>query len=157
MKNLAIAALLALAVLPGCKNRDWNVLAPSVFNTPTPSVPSATGVFRGPISDSTLSTTAELASTQSGSTVTGTVTFWSGSTLQATGNLTGTMSGTTLSFSIDFPAGSYVCCQLCNSFVSGIGTVSWGGMSGTYSGAFGSGPIYCSGPITGGVFNLTRQ
>lgn len=135
-------------------------------NSPmAPSTPaSMIGTWTGSASDSTSSAgggsmmgqagmgTMTWQLTQSGSTVTGSMSF-SGLQGMMAGSFSGTMVGEDMTFTMDMPAGSMMSSG-CTARATGTAhmLVSTGTMTGTYTGS-----NSCSGAFTNGQMTMTRR
>ncbi len=119
--------------------------------TPTDSTTAAlgTGGMMGQAGMGTL--TWQL--TQSGSNVTGTMSFSGMSSSMMRGTISGTMSGQDMTFTMDMPAGSMMS-GTCSAHSSG--TAHMDGVAMTMTGSY-SGTNSCAGPFNNGQMAMTRR
>jgi uncharacterized protein (TIGR03437 family) len=122
--------------------------------TVNPATPAITlnGTYSGDASDSSGPGTMIWRLTQTGSSVSGTMTGIGGSAV-FNGNITGTLSGTTLTFTIVVPPGGISGLPSCSITITGSAlNVTSTTIKGTYSGTG-----TCTPPFTNGQFTLSKQ
>ena len=135
--------------------------------SPSPSPSSVTGSWTGTSSDSTGQEKLVWNVTQTGNTMTGTMSFSdTGRSMMGSGSMQGTINGSTVSFHMAVPNGGFSgMMSSCAMSVDGQATMSDDGhtMTGTYSGNMsgmmsGGGMMNqsCGGAMTSGKFTLTR-
>jgi hypothetical protein len=164
-RNEPVPQLIRRTAMPAL-TRPWVALAAiaaaacgsysPTTGTVTPPV-DLTNTWSGSNSNSGGSGSVTEQLTQSGSTVTGTISGTSldaGVTVTYTGTLTGTISGSTLSYSVTIPVGGYsapyAACSLADA---GSATVTDTSIHGTYAGTLTCGTTQT--PVTNGAVSLT--
>ena len=154
MQNRAIGrrlcSVLGCSVLLGCGSDNPG------DPCPTPGI-ALSGTYTGQASDNSGPGTLALVVTQSGSTITGSMTLVAvGITGSITGHGTfsGKVCGSTLTFTASIPVGGFPSPYAsCAATMNGTANnVTSSRISGTYSGN-----NSCTGSVSGGTFNLVRQ
>lgn len=148
----AVGAMLVLGVA-ACGGGSSGSASPTA---PSPAAPAVNlgGAWSGTAKDSSGPGRMTWQLTQSGSTVSGTLTM-SDDVTQVTGQgtLSGTLSGSTLQFSLTIPAGGFSGSDsACSLSASGSASASASTISGTFSGT-----NTCGGSLTGGELTMSKQ
>ncbi len=144
-----LTAVLFFGFLAGCNNSNAIV-------TPTPSAPTVTGTWSGPLTFEGQTATMTWTLTQTGSSVSGParVALPNGIVL-LNGQLTGTLTGSTMTYSIAVAQGGVPAEPACSGRLDGSVAVTQGATS-TMTGSYTVGTSSCKTNLTGGNFTLTR-
>jgi hypothetical protein len=144
----ALVAALVLA-LAACGDGGGPSTGPS-----PPGGFDLTGTWRGTASDSSGPGQMVWQITQSGGSLTGTLTMTDTATnLTGRGTITGTIAGATVTFAISIPAGGFDAPhQTCTAQVSGDAQLASSTLTGSYTGT-----NSCAGAIVSGQLTLDKQ
>ena len=163
MRYLSGVALLAGLAVAACGGSSSGPTSPS----PTPATGATmSGTWAGTSADSTGQEEMSWTVTQTGNSVTGTMSFRdTGRNMMGNGSMQGTINGSTVSFHMSVPNGGFSgMMSSCSMGMNGQATMSDDGhtMTGTYSGSMSgmmSGGMMnqsCGGSMANGHFTLTR-
>ena len=150
---MALVALVSVACgSGGGSSGSTTQPSPAPATGAGPSV-DASGTWSGRVTDSSGAGGMVLQLTQSGSSVSGSVTITDTSTgLTARGTVSGTVSGAVVHLSIAIPAGGFETQPSCTGNASGDAQVSGTSMAGTYTGS-----NSCTGAVGSGQMTLNKQ
>jgi hypothetical protein len=165
MRQFSFVLLLGLTIA-ACGGSANSPAAPSSVGGTTPL--SMTGTWLGTSTDSTGGEQMGVTLTQSGSTVTGTMSFADTTrAMMGNGTMQGALSGNTMTFHMAIPSGGFNgSMSPCSMSMDGTATISTDGMTmtGTYGGQMSgmmSGMMSqqqsCGGAMTNGQFTMKRQ
>ena len=162
--KLFFFGVLISAFAAGCAGSSSSPTFPSP--SPSTNLTSVTGSWTGTSSDSTGQEKLVWKVTQTGNSITGTMSFSeTGRSMMGNGSMQGTIKGSTMSFHMSVPSGGFSgMMSSCAMSVDGQATMSDDGhtMTGTYSGNMSgmmSGGMMnqsCGGTMNDGKFTLTR-
>jgi hypothetical protein len=144
---LFVPGLAALVLIGACRGESSS----STPAAPTVNALNVAGSWRGTATDSSGPGSITMQVTQSGTTLSGTVSM-SVTTVTGRGTLTGTVSGSAIHLTIAIPAGGFDApFASCTATVSGDGQATASSISATYTGT-----NSCSGAITKGELTVTK-